>query len=74
MWIEKYRARAWVRWAHDALGGRLWFLDQGTFLAWRGTFTPAHSYQQRSTWYGEGGEEKSAGGGWRDITQCVDQL
>jgi hypothetical protein len=45
VWIEKYRARAWERWAHDHLGGRLWFLDQGTFLAWRGTFAPAHGHR-----------------------------
>lgn len=45
VWIDKYRARAWERWSHDHLGGRLWFLDQGTFLAWRGTFAPAHSYR-----------------------------
>lgn len=44
IWIEKYRARAWERWAHDHLGGRFWFLDQGTFLAWRGTFAPAHGF------------------------------
>ncbi len=44
IWIEKYRARAWERWAHDHLGGRLWFLDQGTFLAWRGTFARAHGH------------------------------
>lgn len=71
-WIEKYRARAWERWAHDQLGGRLWFLDQGTFLAWRGTFVPAHSYREVSTWFGPGGEEQSAGGDWRDITQWVE--
>lgn len=72
LWIEKYRARAWERWAHDQLGGRLWFLDQGTGLTWRGTFVPAHSYREVSTWYGSGGEEQSAGGDWRDIVQWVD--
>lgn len=72
IWIEKYRARAWERWAHDQFGGRLWFLDQGTSLAWRATFVPAHSYREVSTWYGPGGEEQSAGGDWRDIVQWVE--
>jgi len=45
VWIDKYRARAWERWSYDHLGGRLWFLDQGTFLAWRGTFVPAHGHR-----------------------------
>ncbi len=45
VWIDTYRARAWERWAHDHLGDRLWFLDQGTFLAWRGTFVPAHGHR-----------------------------
>jgi len=72
VWIDKYRARAWERWAHDHLGGRLWFLDQGTFLAWRGTFVPAHSYKVAASWYGPDGEEMSAGGDWREIVQWVE--
>jgi hypothetical protein len=72
VWIEKYRARAWERWAHDQLGGHLWFLDQSTVLAWRGTFNPAHSYRENSSWYGPGGEEMSAGGDWREIVQWVE--
>jgi competence protein CoiA len=72
VWIEKYRARAWERWAHDQLGERLWFLDQETFLAWRGTFVPAHSYREVSTWYEPDGEEMSAGGDWRDVVQWVE--
>jgi len=59
VWIDKHRARAWERWAHDHLGGRLWFLDQGTFHAWRGTFVPAHSYRE-------------ANRDWREVTQWVE--
>jgi hypothetical protein len=58
VWIEQYRARAWEQWAHAQLGGRLWFLDAGTFLAWRGTFVPAHS--------------RLGGDRWREVTQWVD--
>lgn len=72
VWIDRYHAKAWERWAHDQLGGRLWFLDSGTWRAWRGTFVPAHSYREVSTWYGPGGEEQSAGGDWRDIVQWVE--
>jgi competence protein CoiA len=72
VWIDKYRARAWEHWAFDHLGGRLWFLDQGTFLAWRGTFVRTHSYREAASWYEPGGEEMSAGGDWRDIVQWVE--
>lgn len=72
IWIDKYRARAWERWAHDQLGGRLWFLDQGTFLAWRGTFVPAHSYKDYNSWYNQSGDEVSAGGYWQEIVQWVE--
>lgn len=72
IWIDAYSARAWEHWAHDHLGGRLWFLDQGTFLAWRGTFLPAHSQRQAASWYGPGGEEMGSGGDWRDIARWVE--
>lgn len=72
VWIDRYRARAWERWVHDQLGGRLWFLDQDTFLAWRGTFVPAHGYREGAAWYEPDGEEMAAGGNWRDIVQWVE--
>lgn len=72
VWIEGYRARAWERWVHDQLGGRMWILDEQTGMAWRATFIPAHTYRELSTWYDPGGEEQWAGGDWREITQWVD--
>jgi hypothetical protein len=50
IFIGRYRARAWERWAHDHLGGRLWFVDSGTWLAWRGTFVPAHAFREPAAW------------------------
>ncbi len=72
LWIEKRRVAAWERWAHDQLGGRLWFLDQGAFLAWRGTFVAAHRHRQRAFGYGPDGEERSTRADWRDARQWVD--
>jgi len=46
VWVETYRARAWERWAHDHLGGRLWFIDAGPMLAWRGALAPAQAYDE----------------------------
>ncbi len=43
VWIERHGARAWERWAHDHLGGRLWFMDAATQRAWRGTMVQAHA-------------------------------
>lgn len=59
VWIETYRARAWERWVHDHLGGRLWFIDARTMSAWRGAFAPAHAYDEGA-------------GVWRGIVQWVE--
>jgi competence protein CoiA len=72
VWIETYRARAWERWAHDQLGGRLWFLDAGTFLAWRGTFVPAHTRREAFVRHGPEGEDATAAGHWREVVQWVE--
>ncbi|MEN5053360.1 competence protein CoiA [Brevundimonas naejangsanensis] len=72
VWIEGYRARAWERWVHDQLGGRMWILDEQTGMVWRAAFIRAHTYRELSTWYGPGGEEQWAGGDWREIVQWVD--
>lgn len=72
IWIKKHMVRSWERWAHDNLGGHLWFMDSKTFLVWRGTFLQAHSYKEVSSWYGPGGEEEYAGGYWQDIKQWVE--
>lgn len=72
IWIEGYRARAWERWVHDQLGGRMWIMDEQTGMVWRTAFIRAHTYRELSTWYGPGGEEQWAGGDWREIVQWVD--
>jgi competence protein CoiA len=72
VWIERYPARAWERWAHDHLGGRLWFLDAGTQLAWRGTFVPAHAGREVWARRGSGGEAQSALRDVREVARWVD--
>jgi hypothetical protein len=59
VWIERWRARAWERWVCDQLGGRVWFIDAGTFLAWRAAFVPAETYDEASR-------------SWRELTAQVD--
>lgn len=72
LWIERYRARAWERWAHDNLGGRLWFMDSGTALAWRGAFTAAHRFRERALLRGAAGEPGGRGADWTEAAQWVD--
>ncbi len=63
VWIERYRARAWERWAHDHLGGRLWFMDAETGFVWRGLFVAAHRARERG-----GGR----GADWTEARRWVD--
>lgn len=71
-WIERYRARAWERWAHDHLGGRLWFMDSGTGLVWRGQFVTAHRGRERAAARGDAGETAVRGADWMAARQWVD--
>jgi hypothetical protein len=71
-WIERYRARAWERWAHDHLGGRLWFMDAGTGRLWRGLFVPAHRFRERGLVRGAPGEAPARGADWMAASQWVD--
>jgi hypothetical protein len=72
VWIERYRARAWERWAHDNLGGRLWFMDSGTGLVWRGTFVTAHRYREYAAVRSDSGEAPGRGAEWTPARQWVD--
>ena len=71
-WIERYRAKAWERWAHDHLGGRLWFMDAGTGHLWRGLFVPAHRFRERALLRGAAGEAPARGADWTAASQWVD--
>jgi hypothetical protein len=71
-WIERYRAKAWERWAHDHLGGRLWFMDAGTGHLWRGLFVPAHRFRERGLLRGAAGEAPARGADWTEASQWVD--
>jgi hypothetical protein len=72
VWVEGYRAKAWERWAHDHLGGRLWFMDSGTGHLWRGLFVPAHRHRERGLLRGEAGEAPARGADWTEASQWVD--
>jgi hypothetical protein len=72
VWIEGYRAKAWERWAHDHLGGRLWFMDSGAGRLWRGLFVTAHRSRERALMRGEGGEASARGADWTAASQWVD--
>ena len=68
-WVERYRVRAWERWAHDHLGGRLWFMDAGTGQLWRGLFVPAYRSRERALLRGADGEAPSRGADWMAAAQ-----
>lgn len=72
IWIERYAARAWERWAHDHLGGRLWFMDSGTGAVWRGLFVAAHRHRDRGRIAGDAGETVGRGADWTEASQWVD--
>ena len=72
VWIERYHARSWERWAHDHLGGRLWFMDSGTGRVWRGLFVAAHRGRDRGRIAGDGGETAGRGTDWTEASQWVD--
>ncbi len=72
VWIERYRAQAWERWAHDRQGGRLWFMDSGTGLVWRGTFVGSHRFRERAAVWSDSGETPGRGADWTPATRWVD--
>lgn len=72
VWIERYRAKAWERWAHHHLGGRLWFMDAGAGLLWRGLFVSAHRFRERALLHGAAGEASARGADWTEASQWVD--
>ncbi len=72
IWIERYAAKAWERWAHDHLGGRLWFMDSGTGHVWRGLFVAAHRRRDRGRIAEDAGETVGRGADWTEAVQWVD--
>ncbi len=72
VWIERYPARSWERWAHDHLGGRLWFLDSGADRLWRGLFVAAHRRRDRGLMKGGSGEPSTRAADWTAVDRWVD--
>ncbi len=57
---EKYSPKAWEKWCHAAYFGRVYYWLSGI------TIVPVHFaeyklYVEPSSWYGDGGEERTAG-------------
>lgn len=71
VWIDRYAARSWERWAHDRFGQQLWFCDSGTSRLWRGRFLPAYSWRDGSEWYEPGGIYNSTPGGFQPVSRWV---
>jgi hypothetical protein len=70
VWIERYRARSWERWAHKQARA-LWFYDAGVGRLWRGRFTKGYGWSEGSEWYEAGGVYQSNPGGYTEVTQWV---
>jgi competence protein CoiA len=71
--ISQYVARPWERWAHAYGYKELWFMRVEDGTMWRGVLSAHLIDVPLSTWYGEGGQEESAGGytrvsrRWREL-------
>ena len=74
LFIEKYPARPFERWAHALHFGRLWFYDPKQMALWRGHFDPHKIWVEESSWYSPEGDELFAGNyskvskQWKDLT------
>lgn len=74
LFIEKYPARPFERWANALHFGRLWFYDPTRKAVWRGRFDDHQIFVDYSDWYTSDGEEMSAGGyhrvskRWKELT------
>lgn len=74
LFIERYPARPFERWAHAFHFGRLWFYDPTQKALWRGHFDQHEIEVESSSWYSPEGEEMYAGGysriskRWKDLT------
>ncbi|MDJ0945629.1 MAG: competence protein CoiA family protein [Kiloniellales bacterium] len=84
LFIERYSARPFERWAHAFHFGRLWFYNPTQKVLWRGHFDDHQIWVDHSDWYSSDGEEMSAGGysriskRWKELTlwgpYSVDQV
>jgi hypothetical protein len=60
--VSQYTIRPWEKWAHALCFSELWFIDPYQATLWKGRFTDHLIDVPSSSWYVEGGEERSAGG------------
>ncbi len=60
--IDRYPPRPFERWLHAYMPTPVWYYNPRSFSLWRGVFSPCLLWKEESTWYEEGGEERSEGG------------
>lgn len=58
---EQYSPRVWERWVHATYFGRIYYWLKGLSVV-SYNFAPHYTHVPENYWYGEGGEEMSAGG------------
>lgn len=59
--VHRYSPRVWERWIHAAYFGRIYYWLEGLLVV-SYHFAPYYTFVEETSWYGEGGEEMSAGG------------
>jgi competence protein CoiA len=69
LFIERYSARPFERWAHAFQFGELWFYEPAQGAFWRGRFDRHEIWQEGVAWYTAEGEEMHAGGYYRTSRQ-----
>lgn len=65
IFVDKYPARPFERWAHGFHSGHLWFYDPRNTVLWCGHFDDHEIWVEESSWYDDGGDERHAGGFYR---------
>lgn len=74
LFVERYPARPFERWAHDLHGGRLWFYEPKEEALWLGRFAIHMMWVQGTSFFDADGEEVHVGGyyrlskQWRELT------
>lgn len=64
--VERYSPRPFEKWVHGFNGKHgMWMYDPAKQEFWRGRLAGHKIYVEETTWYSEGGDEKTGGGFYR---------
>lgn len=64
--VRRYSPQSFEKWVHGLHAGYgMWMYDPKEQHFWHARLHPHEVYVEESSWYGEGGEERSAGGYYR---------